>query len=251
MTSRSVLATAVFDGVGSSSRSAFSASAAAAVTVAAQVRRSLTVKSAPVSALNASLTSALVTSCQPVLSRYWRRRSPGALLRLRARIATASGGSVTSACRSTPDLAGKRKCRSGPRTVTWSRCRVVTPWVPCSCSYSSPPVRNSPRSSIRRATAMTRSRVRPDRRRSRLTALRNSGSRGTSCWTRSCLALLRSCVHAAWYRYWRRPASSVPTAWMWPLGYGLIHTSVQAGGMTRAWIRSRSVSPTGPPSSSR
>ena len=36
------------------------------------------------------------------------------------------------------------------------------------------------------------------RRRSRLTALRNSGSRGTSCWTRSCLALPRVAVQDAW-----------------------------------------------------
>ena len=104
MTSRSVFALAFFDGDGSSSRSAFSASAAAAVTVAAHVRRSLTVKSAPVSVLNASFTSAPVTSCQPVLSRYCSSRSPGALLRFSAGSRPASGGSVTCASRSTPGL---------------------------------------------------------------------------------------------------------------------------------------------------
>ena len=37
--------------------------------------------------------------------------------------------------------------------------------------------------------------------------------------------------------YWRRPAASVPTAWMWPCGSGLIHTSCQAGGITSALTR--------------
>ena len=41
-----------------------------------------------------------------------------------------------------------------------------------------------------------------------------------------------------------RPASSVPTAWMCPLGYGEIHTSCQAGGIASdliRWISSASV----------
>src|SRR5437867_1061687 len=39
--------------------------------------------------------------------------------------------------------------------------------------------------------------------------------------------------------YWRRPRASRPTAWMWPSGNGQIQTSVQAGGMTRDWMRAR------------
>jgi hypothetical protein len=38
---------------------------------------------------------------------------------------------------------------------------------------------------------------------------------------------------------------------MWPLGYGLIQTSFQAGGMTSALMRSAVSSSTGAPSSSR
>src|SRR5918997_1389614 len=42
--------------------------------------------------------------------------------------------------------------------------------------------------------------------------------------------------------YCRRPAASVPTAWMWPLGRGQIHTCSQAGGMTSSRQRSTSES---------
>jgi hypothetical protein len=41
----------------------------------------------------------------------------------------------------------------------------------------------------------------------------------------------------SWYRYWRRPAASVPTAWLWPSGSGQIHTSSHAGGMTSVLMR--------------
>ena len=34
-------------------------------------------------------------------------------------------------------------------------------------------------------------------------------------------------------------AASMPVAWMWPPGYGQIHTSSHAGGMTSSWIRAR------------
>ena len=35
------------------------------------------------------------------------------------------------------------------------------------------------------------------------------------------------------------PATSVPTAWMWPFGWGLIQTFFHAGGITRSLIRVR------------
>src|SRR3954471_934458 len=42
-----------------------------------------------------------------------------------------------------------------------------------------------------------------------------------------------------WYRYCLRPRWSTPVAWMWPPGYGQIHTSSHAGGMTSSLIRWR------------
>ena len=51
------------------------------------------------------------------------------------------------------------------------------------------------------------------------------------------LVLVRCRRHRSWYRYCRRPAASVPMAWMWPRGSAQIHTSCQAGGITRALIR--------------
>ena len=48
--------------------------------------------------------------------------------------------------------------------------------------------------------------------------------------------------------YWRRPASSVPTTWMCPLGAGQIHTCSHAGGITRALHRATSSAPSGWPS---
>ena len=72
------------------------------------------------------------------------------------------------------------------------------------------------------------------------------GSRRATTSTRSCLALSRCSRHAGWYRYWRRPASSVPTAWMWPLGAGQIQTCVHAGGITSALQRATSSAPSAP-----
>ena len=77
------------------------------------------------------------------------------------------------------------------------------------------------------------------------------GSRVANCSTRACLALSRSSRQAGWYRYCRRPASSVPTAWRWPFGRGQIHTSVHAGGIVKALQRATSSAPSGSPVSSR
>ena len=53
---------------------------------------------------------------------------------------------------------------------------------------------------------------------------------GAELRTRSCLSRSRRSRHWSWYRYWRRPAASVPTAWMCPRGSAQIQTSSQAGG---------------------
>src|SRR5580765_3883127 len=47
--------------------------------------------------------------------------------------------------------------------------------------------------------------------------------------------------------YWRRPAASVPTAWMCPWGHGQTHTSLQAAGMANVSVRSRVEASTGEP----
>jgi hypothetical protein len=78
---------------------------------------------------------------------------------------------------------------------------------------------------------------------------RISGSAADISRTRSNFSSFRSCCHRWWYRYWRRPAASVPTAWICPFGYGQIHTFFQAGGITRSLMRCRvAASVTGTPS---
>jgi len=82
--------------------------------------------------------------------------------------------------------------------------------------------------------------------------MRQSGNRFARRSVRSYFSSARSCCHRWWYRYCLRPAASVPTAWMWPLGYGQIQTLFQAGGMTSSSMRDKvSGSVAGVPSASR
>src|SRR5436190_756832 len=113
-------------------------------------------------------------------------------------------------------------------------------------------MRKYPRSINRTAQARTHSRGIPWRRMSRDTTLRRRGSARANRRMRSYFSWSRRSRHRGWYRYWRRPAASVPTAWRWPMGCGQIHTSVQAGGMASERTRSRtSGSVTRTPSGSR
>ena len=113
------------------------------------------------------------------------------------------------------------------------------------------PIRKKPRSSNRVAQASTRSRVRPSSAEVLGGALAQLGQGGANSSMWSNLAASRRVRQASWYRYWRRPAASVPTACRWPEGIGQIQTSFQAGGMARARMRARaSGSVTGRPSGS-
>src|SRR6266581_4227424 len=113
-------------------------------------------------------------------------------------------------------------------------------------------MRKYPRSIRRTAQASTRWRGIPGARMSRATTFRKRGRARANRITRSYFSWSRRSRHRGWYRYWRRPAASVPTACRWPMGCGQIHTSVHAGGMARARIRPRtSESVTRTPSGSR
>ena len=80
-------------------------------------------------------------------------------------------------------------------------------------------------------------------------ALAASGACCAKAIIRSNLSASRRARQTSWYRYCRRPAASVPTACTWPFGSGQIHTSVHAGGIASARMRSRiSGSRTGRPS---
>src|SRR5689334_22994984 len=113
-------------------------------------------------------------------------------------------------------------------------------------------MRKKPRSSRRTAAARTRSLCRPSASsRSRSTRLRIRGSLRAKRSISSNFSWSRRSRQRRWYRYCLRPRASIPVAWMWPPGYGQIHTSSQAGGMTRSLMRARtSVSVTRSPSGS-
>ncbi len=103
------------------------------------------------------------------------------------------------------------------------------------------------RSSRRNDTASTRSRSMSLRRSDCVTRARARGRVSARSRARENLPLSCRFDQSAWYVYWRRPASSVPTAWMCALGSRAIHTSRHAGGMTRPRARSASRSGTAAP----
>ena len=68
-------------------------------------------------------------------------------------------------------------------------------------------------------------------------ASRSAGSRSAKRTSRSYFACSCRARYSGWYRYWRRPAASTPTACSFAFARGEIQTSRQAGGMTSASIR--------------
>ena len=124
-----------------------------------------------------------------------------------------------------------------PEISTWWSRRVVSPNERFARAYSSLPTLIPVHSSRFTTVASTFSRVRPGVPMSFDTRSRIAGNARLNSIIRSNLLTSRTSLHFGWYRYCLRARASRPVAWMCPLGWGQIQTSVYAGGMASDLIR--------------